>query len=118
MPRFLKWLLALLLVPAVLLVAVGVTLQRWVGTDDFRDRASQRLSAALGVPVTLGAIDVAMWPLPAVALEHVRVQTRPALTLERIEARPSWAALLQRRLEISTLVVREAVIPQPAVAAL
>ena len=42
----------------------------------------------------------------------------PPLTLERIEARPVWAALLRGRLEISTLVVRNAVVPEPAVAAI
>ncbi|MEO7392238.1 MAG: hypothetical protein ABIU58_08680 [Ramlibacter sp.] len=118
MPRFLKWLLVLLLVPVLLLAAIGLALQRWVGSDDFRERASQRLSATLGVPVALGAIGVEMWPLPAVALERVNVQTRPPLTLGRIEARPVWMALLQRRLEISTLIVREGVIPQNAVVAI
>jgi uncharacterized protein involved in outer membrane biogenesis len=118
MKRFMKWLVAIVLVLVLLLAAVAVALQYWIGSEDFRGRVSQQISAALGVPVQLGHVSVDLWPLPAVGLDQVQIKSRPPLTLERIEARPAWADLLQGRLEIATLVVRNAVVPEQAVAAI
>ena len=112
MNRWAKWLLGGLVVVLLLLAAVAVALQRWVNTDDFRLRVSQQASAALGVPVVLDRITVDVWPLPAVALDKVQIKSQPPLTLERVEARPVWSGLLLGRLEIATLVVRNAVIPE------
>ena len=118
MKRLMKWLAATGLVLVLLLSAVAVSLQYWVGSDDFRGRVSRQIAAAVGVPVQLGRVSVDVWPVPAVALDQVRFQSRPPLTLERIEARPAWAGLLQGRLEIATLVVRNAVVPEQALAAI
>ncbi|HWP13238.1 MAG TPA: AsmA family protein [Ramlibacter sp.] len=118
MKRFVKWLAAIAAGLAVVLAAVAVALQYWVRSDDFRLRLSQQISAALGVPVQLGRVSVDVWPLPAVALDQVQLQSRPPLTLERIEARPAWAGLLQGRLQIATLVVRNAVVPEQGVSAI
>ena len=118
MKRIWKWLAAVLLVLVLLLGAVAAALQQWVGSADFRDRVARQLSAVLGVPVALGHISVDVWPLPAVALEQVQVQSQPPLSLERVEARPSWMPLLQGRREIATLVVRNAVVPEQALAAI
>lgn len=115
MKRFMKWLAGIALVLVLLLAAVAMALQYWVGSADFRERVSQQISAALGVPAQLGGISVDVWPLPAVALDQVHLKSRPPLTLERVEARPAWAALVQGRLEIATLVVRNAVVPEQAV---
>ncbi len=97
MKRIWIWLAAALLVLVLLLGAVAVVLQQWVGSADFRGRAARQVSAALGVPVELGQISVDVWPLPAVALDRVQVKSQPPLTLERVEARPSWLPLLPRR---------------------
>jgi uncharacterized protein involved in outer membrane biogenesis len=118
MNRVVKWLLALILLPLLLLGGVAIALQHWVGSEDFRGRVNQQASAALGVPVEVGRITVDVWPLPAVGLDKVQIKSQPPLTLERIEARPAWAPLLQGRLEIATLLVRDAVVPERAVAAI
>jgi hypothetical protein len=118
MKRLVKWLSGIALGLVLLLAAVAVALQYWVSSDDFRTRVSQQISAVVGVPVQLGKVSVDVWPLPAVALEQVQLKTRPPLTLERIEARPEWDDLLRGRLQIATLVVRNAVVPEDAVAAL
>jgi len=118
MKRWMKWLLATLVFVVVLLGGVALALRHWVGSTDFRDRVAAQMSSALSVPVQLGSIAVDVWPLPAVALDKVQIGSRPPLTLERVEARPVWAGLLQRKLEIATLVVRNAVVPEPAVAAI
>ena len=94
---------------------VLVALHQWTGSDDFRLRLEQQAVAALGVPVTLGRITVSLWPLPAVALEAIRVQTEPALTIERVQARPQWTSLLRGRLVVDTLVLRNVVLAQRAI---
>jgi hypothetical protein len=118
MKRIAKWLAVG--AGAVLLVVGGVALalRHWIATDDFRIRVQQQVSAALGVPVELGRISIDVWPVPAVALDNVQVRSRPPLTLERIEARPAWEPLLHRRLQVATLVVRNAVLPEQAITAI
>jgi hypothetical protein len=118
MAKVLKWLAFLLAGAVFLLAAVALALQHWLRTDDFRERVEREGSAALGVPLKLGRLSVDLWPLPAVAADNVSLQTRPALSVARLEARPVWAALLAGRLEIATLVVRKAVLPQNGIAML
>ncbi len=118
MKRSLKWIVMALLVLLLLLATGVLALQRWIGTDDFRSRIEQQAGTALGVGVTLGRIDVALWPLPAVAVERIALQTQPALTVERVEVRPVWADLLQGKVAPATLVVRRAVLPQQGLDAL
>jgi len=114
----LKWLVAGVALIVLLVAVAAFALQRWTGGDDFRARASARASEALGVPVQLGRIEVDLFPVPALAVDQVQIRSQPAVVLERVEARPMWAPLLQQRLEIATLVVRKAVVPQRAVAAI
>lgn len=118
MTRLFKWMAAVALLLLMVLAGVAVALQLWVGSEDFRSRVARQASSALGVPVVIGNVTVDLWPLPAVGMDKVQIQSQPPLTLERVEARPSWAPLLKGRLEIATLVVRNAVVPQAAVAAI
>ncbi|CAN5655027.1 hypothetical protein BH11PSE7_BH11PSE7_26670 [soil metagenome] len=104
-----------LAVCVLLLGIVGVALYQWIGQDGFRERVAQQASDALGVPVRLGRIRIDWFPVPAVALDDVALQTQPPLTARSIEARPVWSALLHKRLEVATLVVRGAVVPQAGV---
>lgn len=118
MARLLKWLVGALLLVVLVIAAVAAGLKFWVGSNDFRERAAQQISGALGVPVQLESISVDVWPLPAVALGKVQIKSQPPLLLERVEARPVWGPLLHGRLEISTLLVRNATLPEQAVAAI
>ncbi len=118
MGRVLKG-IALAAVAAVMLLAmVALALQSWLRSDDFRQRVEREATAALGVPLQLGRLSVDLWPLPAVAAEQVRVQTRQPITVERVEARPVWTGLLRGQLEIATLIVRRAVVPQGGIVAI
>lgn len=118
MRKLIKWGAISIAALLLLLVGVALVLQHWLRTDDFRTRVEREGSAALGAPLKLGRLSVDLWPLPAVAADDVRVLTKPALTVGRVEARPGYAALLAGRLEIATLVVKKAVLPQTAIAAL
>lgn len=115
MRRFFIWTGAALGLVAGLLLLAAFALGQWTGSDGFRQRVEREATAALGVPVTLSRVAVDVFPLPAVALEGLNIQARPALTLARVEARPAWSALLMGRLAVSTLVVREAVLPQTTI---
>lgn len=95
--------------------AVVVALHQWTGSEGFRQRLEREASADLGVPVSLSRVTVDVYPLPAVALKGLHIQARPPLTLERVEARPVWSALLRGRLAVSTLIVRRAVLPQATI---
>lgn len=115
MRKIFKWLFFTALALIVLLLVAVFGLHRWVNTDDFRQRMERDASAALGVPVAVGSIQVDVWPLPAVALGNLQLQSKPPVTLERLELRPDWQALLQGRLVVSTLIVRKAVLPQQGI---
>ncbi len=118
MAKLFKWIAILAATAVLLLAGVAVALQYWLRTDDFRARVEREATAALGVPLQLGRLSVDLWPLPAVAADQVRLGTQPPLTVDRVEARPLWTSLLAGRLDIATLVVRQAVLPQAGIAAL
>lgn len=110
--KIFKWLGVLALGLALLFAGLVFALHHWVSTDDFRQRVVTEAAAALGVPVALGSISVDVWPVPAVAFRQIKLQTTPAITAERLEARPQWQPLLQGQLVVATLIVRQAVLPQ------
>lgn len=115
MKQVVKWLVLAGLVFFIIAATVLWAVQRWVSSENFRLQAEREASRALGVAVELARIDVALWPLPAVALEGIQIQTSPPLTLERLEVRPLWQGLLLGRLELSTVLVRGATLPQTGV---
>jgi uncharacterized protein involved in outer membrane biogenesis len=118
MNRIRKGLLISLLFLVLLIAAALFTVQRWLGTEEFRSRAMQEARQVLGVGVDIGRIDVTVWPLPAVVLTQIELKTRSVLKVERLEVRPAWTELLLGRVAPGTLIVRRAVLPQSAIDAL
>ena len=112
LPRFAKWLLALVAGLVVVAVLALLAVQHWVGTEDFRQRVGREASAALGFEVKFGRIELDWWPIPALAVNEVQVLTRPPLSAGRVEVRPSWPSLLAGRPALSTGIVRHAVVAQ------
>ncbi len=102
----------------LILAAVAFALHSYVGSADFRQRVEREAGAAMGVPVALGSMSVDVWPLPAVAFGGLTVQSQPPVTLERLEVRPQWQALLRGELAVATLIVRKAVLPQQGIDAI
>ena len=85
MLKVFKWVSIVAALFVLLLVAVVFVLQYWLRSDDFRVRVEKEATAALGVPLKLGRLSVDLFPLPAVAADDVQIQTRPALTVGRVE---------------------------------
>ena len=112
-----KWAIGLVGGVVVLLGAAVAGLAQWAGSADFRLRAQQAATEALGVQVALGEIEITMWPALAIAVRDVRVQTRPALTLAQIDATPVWSSVLLGKPALDALVVRHAVLPQQGILA-
>ena len=115
MVKIFKWMVFLALGLMVLLAAMIFVLHRWVSTEGFAERVEREATAALGVRVDLDHVAVDVWPLPAVAVTGISVQSKPPITVERVEVRPQWQALLRGRLVVSTLLVRRAVLPQQGI---
>lgn len=118
MKRSLRRLVLISLLVFLSLAVLVLVLQRWLDSQDFKLRVERELSRELGLALRLQRLDVTLWPWPGVAATGLQIQTRPALSLERLEVRPSWSALLLGRLELATLLVRQAQIPQEGLEAL
>jgi hypothetical protein len=112
-----KWAAGGLAGVGVLAVTALVAVGQWASSEDFRGRAQAAARQALGVPVQLGGVEVSYWPLGA-RVRGVQVQTRPAITLEQVEATPVWLSLLAGKPALDALVVRNAVLPQQGIVAL
>ena len=112
-----KWAIGLVGGVVVLVGAAVAGLAQWAGSADFRLRAQQAATQALGVPVQLGEIEITYWPALGVAVHDVRVLTRPALTLAQIDATPVWTSVLMGKPALDALVVRNAVLPQQGILA-
>jgi hypothetical protein len=110
-----RWLAWTLLLVCLVLVAAVFALQRWIGTDDFRVRVQIQAQAMLGVPVLLGRLQIDPWPVPAVALERLVIRTRAPLTADRVELRLRLHELLAGRLEVSSLRLSGADLPQQGI---
>jgi hypothetical protein len=115
LPKVLTWLLVTLAAVLLLAVAALLAVQHWMGSDDFKQRAEREATQALGVEVTLGKIGLDWWPLPALAVSEITLKTRPPITVGRLEVRPNLGGLLQGRLAVSTVIVRQAVVAQKGV---
>ena len=118
MGRILKWLAAALVLGVLAAAGAVLSLQRWLRTDDFRGRMELQAGHLLGVPLQMGKLSVDMWPLPAVAVDDVRIATNPPLTIARLEARPDWTSLASGEVEIDTLIVEDAEVPQASLNAI
>lgn len=109
-----RLLLGLLLVAGSLLLIAWLTLHWGIlpRIEQWRPQIEARASAALGVPVRIGAIEVRSggW-VPAIELRDVRLldaEQRPALQLPRVAAAVSSRSLLSLELRFEQLLVEGA----------
>lgn len=107
------WAAGLLL--AGLLASGALALRAWLGSADLRASVEAEASAALGVRVTAQRLHTSFWPLPGAAVDGLVVHTQPPLSAQTVQARPALDALLRGRLELATLTVEGAQLPQAGV---
>ena len=113
MTRAIKLLLSLLLALGLLVGAALAALAWWLSGDGLRVQLQEAVVKRLGVPVVLEKISLDVWPLPALALQGLVIQTQPPLSAQRIEARPAWRRLLsERQLEVLALHLQDVKLPQ------
>lgn len=107
-----KWLLAVGVALAVL-VLLGMGLASLVPSDEaLARRASTELEAALGVPVSVGALHWRLRPSATVELENVATQQSQPIVIKKLTAHLNVSALWQRRLKLDRVEVDGAVLPQ------
>lgn len=117
MTRLLKLMLSTLLALVLLLAAAVGALAWWLSGDGPRQQVQAMASEKLGVPVTLGALALEVFPWPTLSVSDVTVATQSPLSAQRMELRPAWRKLLglggaPRELEISSLHLRGLRVPQ------
>lgn len=108
--RYAAQLVALCLALALLVLgAVAIALPRLVNTDEFREALHARAAEALGTPVEWSRLEAGVVPLRLtiegpvlVAAPEARDEAR--LTADAVDLRLSALALLERRVEVESLV--------------
>ncbi|MDB5744968.1 MAG: hypothetical protein JWR68_3283 [Polaromonas sp.] len=112
MTRARKWLLGLGIFIGVLAVAAGVLLSLIPSDEELAQRAAGELQAALGVPVTIGALHWQLLPSPRVEVENAATGQPQPIEVKKLTAHVNTAALWQRRLKLDWVEVQGAVVPQ------
>ena len=107
-----KWLLGAGIF-AGLLALLAVVVARLIPSDEELARcASGELEAALGVPVSIGALHWRLLPSPLVGIENAATGQPQAIEVKRLTACLDTSALWQRRLKVERTLVQGAVVPQ------
>ena len=94
-----KVLLIGLAVILIAIVGLAVAVRMLIDPERVRSTIAAQASAALGMPVSLQAASVSIWPRPRVTLSGLKVGEPASLTLETIEVATALRALLSRRIE-------------------
>lgn len=110
MTRARKWLLG-----AGALALLGVLLASFVpSSEELTQRASMQMEAALGVPVSVGALQWRLLPSPRVVIQNVATRQAQPVEVKQITLYPHTAALWQLRFQVDRAEVEGAVLPQLA----
>ena len=96
-------------------LAIGVRLL--INPERVRSTIAAQASATLGMPVTLEAANVSIWPRPRVTLSGLKVGEPASLTLNTIEVATALGALLSRRIENAELTIADSTVDLPALLA-
>jgi hypothetical protein len=88
--------------------------QQWLASADMRARVTQDASEMLGVPVNLAHIELQFWPLPALQVRELTLQTQPTITLKQLTLRPAWDQALRGRFRLAAVGVQGLTLNQRA----
>ncbi|MCI4397837.1 MAG: AsmA family protein [Acidobacteria bacterium] len=88
----------------------GVMAKRALSADKVRPMVEQKLSAALGKPVTVGAIGFSFFPSPKVTASDIKAGSAsggaPSLSLKSVEVVPNIMSLFSGAVIIDRLVIK------------
>ena len=118
MTRARKWLVGLGALVGVLLVLALIGLNLLPRDEELAGRVADQLSAAAGVPVTVGALQWRVWPNPRMVIENIVTEQPRPITLRKITLQPNLQALWQRRLQFDSVRLEGALVPHLSVLAL
>lgn len=113
MPRWVKWLLGVVVVLVLLAVAAAAALPSLVDTPRIQAYIATTASQALGRPVRFSSVSLRVLPLPAVELHNLEVDedpkfgTAPFLKLDVGLVRLRLLPLLTGRVELGAIVLRK-----------
>lgn len=112
-----KLLLIALAVAIIVVAGLAIAVRMVLDPERVRATIESQASAALGLPVTLRAAGVSVWPRARVTLNGLAVGQPASLTLERIEVGTALGALFSRRIENAELTLADSTVDLPALLA-
>ena len=112
MTRARKWLLGAGVFAGLLALLAVVAVSLMPSDEELARRASTELEAALGVPVSIGALHWRLLPSPSVVIENAATGQPQPIEVKRLTAWLDTSALWQRRLGVERVLVQGAVLPQ------
>ena len=112
MTRAHKWLAGLGIVLGLLALLFIVLASLIPSDDELAQRVAAELEAALGVPVSVGALHWQLRPSPRVVIENVATRQSQPVKVKRLTVYLNTAALWQRRLKVERAELQGAVLPQ------
>lgn len=107
-----KWPLVVGIACAVLALASLGLFSLLPSDEALARRAAAELEAALGVPVSVGALHWQLRPSVVVVLENVATQQSQPIVINQLTARLNVPALWQRRLKLDRVEVAGGLLPQ------
>jgi uncharacterized protein involved in outer membrane biogenesis len=112
-----KLLLGALAFVVIVIAGLAIAVRMLIDPERVRATIESQASAALGLPVTLQAAEVSVWPRARVTLNGLTVGQPASLTLETIEVATAIRALLSRRIENAELTLADSTVDLPALLA-
>ena len=112
MKRARQWLIGGGIALGVLGLGAVVAVKMIPSDEELKVRAAAELEAALGVPVSVGALHWQLLPSPRVTVENVvTTQTQP-IEVKKLTAYLDTSALWKRRLKVARAELDGGVVPQ------
>ena len=112
MTRARRWLLGAGIFAGLLVLLAVVVVRLIPSSEELARRLSGELEAALGVPVSIGALHWRLLPSPLVGIENAATGQPQPIEVKRLTAWLDTSALWQRRLKAERTLVQCAEVPQ------
>lgn len=97
----------------VIALGLALTVRLLLSPESVRSAIEQQTSAALGMPVKVGAASARVWPRPGVTLSDVAVGEPAQITLQRARISTGLGPLLLRRVEDAEVIIENSRLDLP-----